>query len=280
MAFVFTMPVQAREAPIPKDQDKFTAYMAKRFTEAEPAAKISVKGPLALNIERGANDTQTIFLTNVWDFCGRERRQCRKSVDDFIQKMSAIQRQSHTDPTMQNIRVVIRGSAYVRDLEEMGRKNPEHAPIVRPLGGDLWEVCVVDQPNGISQLQKGALSKLGLTEEQAVAAGEKNVAAALPPLEKDTRTVPKMGLTFAAGDFYETSRIALHTSWADLAKRYGGHLVVAAPTSDFLIYGNGTEKHDRLLLSAFAHTIVEKANRPISVTLLQWTQTGWEVVTP
>jgi uncharacterized protein YtpQ (UPF0354 family) len=90
----------------------------------------------------------------------------------------------------------------------------------------------------------------------------------------------QMGLTFVAGDFYESSRMPFHDSWAEMSKAMGGHLVVAVPNNDFLIYGNGGGNGNRMVLSAFAKTVMAKAPKPMSATLFQWTPTGWEVVTP
>jgi uncharacterized protein YtpQ (UPF0354 family) len=92
--------------------------------------------------------------------------------------------------------------------------------------------------------------------------------------------MPKMGLTYAAGDFYESSRMLLHDSWAEMAKKMNGHLVVAVPSRDFLIFGNGGGNGDRNVLSAFAHSVADQAPKPLSTTLFEWTPFGWRVVTP
>jgi hypothetical protein len=53
----------------------------------------------------------------------------------------------------------------------------------------------------------------------------------------------------------------------------GGHLVIAVPNTDFLIYGNGGGK--RMVLSTFAKTVMAKAPKPMSATPFQWTPAGW-----
>lgn len=141
-------------------------------------------------------------------------------------------------------------------------------------------VCVGDSPHGIRILQHAQLTKLGLTEDQAIELGLKNTAAALPPLQADSHELKKYGLKFTAGDFYESSRILLHDSWAGMSKAMGGHLVIAVPTHDFLIYGNGSDKEGRVSLAAFANMVFDKAQKPMTPTLYQWTETGWEVVKP
>jgi uncharacterized protein YtpQ (UPF0354 family) len=271
--------VFAREAPIPKDSDKFSAYMAKRFEEAEPTIKVIVTGPLVLNIQR-ADGGHVLYLNRVWDICERDRRQCRKQVDAFVTDMSAMAHEFNGDINPAEIRVVVRGAGYIEPLQQIATKHPENAGVFRLIAGDLWMICVLDQPHGIQTLKKTDLVKLGLTEDQGFALGIKNVAATLPPLEADTHVVKQIGLKFAAGDFYESSRMLVHDSWAELSKSYNGHLVVSVPNNDVLIYGNGGGNGDREVLTAFTKTVLEKAPKPISATLFEWTATGWRVVTP
>jgi uncharacterized protein YtpQ (UPF0354 family) len=279
VCLISSVSVFAREAPIPKDADPFTAYMAKRFEEAEPTVKIAVAGPLALTVQR-ADGMHTLYLNRVWDFCERDRRECRKQVDSFVTDMSAIAHEFNGSLSPADIRVVVRGAGYVEPLKQVAMKSPENAGVFRPLAGDLWMICVIDQPHGIKTLRKTDLAQLGLTEDQGFALGIKNVAASLPPLEADTHIVPQVGLKYAAGDFYESSRMLVHDSWVELSKSYNGHLVVSVPSGDVLIYGNGGGNGDREVLTAFTETVIEKAPKPISATLFEWTETGWRVVTP
>ena len=276
---VFTRPAQAREPAIPKDPDKFTTYMVGRFTDALPGVKVTAKGALDLEATLPRGPYQ-IRLDNIWSACERDRRQCRKQVDDFLANMPGVMNATGHDVEPADIRLIVRPAGYVDDMRKVAAGKPERAGIARPIVGDLWMICVADQPHGIQMLQHVDIVKLGLSEDQTIALGLKNLAAALPSLETETHVMKQSGLKFAAGDFYESSRLPLHDSWAAMSKSMGGHLVVAVPSNDFLIYGNGGGNGDRAVLSAFAETVIEKAPKPISATLLQWTPTGWEVVMP
>jgi hypothetical protein len=278
-ACLFTATAHAREKPIPKDADRFTDYMVGRFTEALPAATVSDSFPLRVDVVI-AGSPHAVFLANIWSLCERDRRECRKNIDDFIANMSGTFKEASAEVKAADIRVVVRMADYVAQARKMVAGGLERAPIVRLVAGDLWMICVADSPHGIRVLQHGDLGKLGLTEEKAIALGLKNVAAGLRPLEADTHVLKPYTLTFATGDFYESSRMLLHDQWAEMSKAMGGHLVVAVPDNDFLIYGNGGGNGDRIVLSTFAKSVMEKAPKPMSATLFQWTQTGWEVVTP
>jgi len=269
----------AREPAIPKDVDRFTAYMAKRFEAVEPTSKPTVAGPLALNVQRPDGE-HTLYLYRVWDICERDRRQCRKQVDEYVTDMSAVAHELNGNLKAADIRVVVRGAGYIEPIQQFAKDHPENAAVFRLVAGDLWMICVRDAPHGIQMIRKAELTALGLTEDQAFALGIKNVAAALPTLEADTHVVKQMGLKFAGGNFYESSRMLMHDSWAELSKAYNGHLVVSVPNNDLLIYGNGGGNGDREVLTAFTKEVIERAPKPISASLFEWTPTGWRVVTP
>jgi len=279
LAGIFAAPAEARELPLPKDPDKFTSFMADRFSEANAGSNVKVVGPLRLDLNLpGGKDT--IYLDNIWHACESDRRHCRKAIAEFVTNMSGAIKERTADIKASDIRAIVRSALYADDARKMAIGKPERMPVVRPVAGELWMVCVVDLPHGIRTLQHADLAKLGLTEDQAIALALKNIAAALPPLETDTHVVKQYGLKFAAGDFYESSRMLLHDSWAEMSKAMGGHLVIAVPSHDFLIYGNGATKDDRVPLAAFARMVVDKAQKPMTATLFEWTKAGWEMVAP
>jgi hypothetical protein len=277
--FAVAAPALARVPAIPKDEDRFTAYMARRFSDAMPGNKVTVKGPLALEVvvPAGPHD---VHLDRIWSFCERDRRRCREQVDGFLANMPGVMLESGGGVKPADIRLVVRTASYVAEMRRLAGDRPDHAGIARPVADDLWMICVVDRPHGVEPLNHGELTKLHLSEDQAIALGSKNVAAALPSLDADTHVVKQIGVKFATGDFYESSRMLLHDSWAGMSKAMGGHLVVAVPNNDFLIYGNGGGNGDRLVLGIFAKDVLKKAPKPISAELFEWTPAGWKVVKP
>ena len=90
---------------------------------------------------------------------------------------------------------------------------------------------------------------------------------------------PKRGLGYIQEE-YAPSRLAFHDEWASLAKKLKGKLVVMVPAPDLLMFVQGV---DRISLDAL-HTIGletgRKADRPLSDTLLKWTDAGWEEIEP
>ena len=278
-AGIAAWPAAAREGALPKDADKFTEFMADRFNEANPGSKAKVAGPLRLNLTL-PDGGHTIFLDSIWHGCESDRRRCRKNIADFVANVTAAQKEEAAEIRPADIRAVVRTADYAAQARQAAAGRPERAPIVRPITGELWMVCVGDSPHGVRVLQHADLAKLGLTDEQVIALALKNTAAALRPLEADSHVVKQYGLKFVAGDFYESSRVLFHDQWADVSKAMGGHLVIAVPSNDFLIYGNGADKEGRIPLAAFAKMVVDKAQKPMTATLFEWTKTGWSVVAP
>jgi hypothetical protein len=272
-------PACARSAAIPDDVDGFTQALAKRFAKTLPDRPIEITGPLVLEVGKGKEANQ-VRLGAPWSFCQRDRRHCAGGVKDFVANMSGTILEANTQLQASNIRAIVRGPNYIDEMRHVGRGDPDAQGIVRQIADGLWLICVIDAPHGISTLERRNLTTLGVTEDQAVALALKNVASALKPLKDDTHVLKGPGLRFAAGDFYEASRMLLHEDWKALSDEYHGHLVVAVPSTDFLIYGIGYGNGDRIVLRAFAESVAEKAPKPLSIDLYQWTPTGWDRLKP
>ena len=53
-----------------------------------PGAKVVAKAPMRVEVVIAAGGAHTVYLDNIWSLCERDRRQCRKNVDDFITNVS------------------------------------------------------------------------------------------------------------------------------------------------------------------------------------------------
>jgi uncharacterized protein YtpQ (UPF0354 family) len=267
----------ARTAPVPTDANGLTTYAAAAFSEALPEAKVTIKGPLLLAIE---SDPQSFAMNlgNVHDYCVREPQNCDRAMREFVANSVAALKETGTPVRRQDIRVVVRSSAYVEGALRTGTAKPEAKPIARSIAGDLWLVCVVDRSHGIGLLTGTQLEKLGLSEDEAIALGKQNVIAAIRPFDAVTKDLPANGIGYITGDFYDSSRFLLHDEWAALAKKMGGQLVVAVPATDFVVYGRGAEPIALDAIGAFVKEAAKKAQRPISVMLFRWVPEGWQPV--
>jgi uncharacterized protein YtpQ (UPF0354 family) len=178
------------------------------------------------------------------------------------------------------LRVVVRNGQYVDGLRKMSESDPKAAGIFRPIAGDLWLVCVADGAHGIKLVNQDDITKLGLSVDQAIAVATEKTKAALPPLADKVHDLPENGLGYIAGDFYDTSRLIFHDDWAQLSRKMNGHLIVAVPGTDMLLYGDGSTPVKLDALRSFVISAAGQAQRPISSTLLHWTPSGWEPANP
>jgi hypothetical protein len=271
LASCLSPPIRAEGSTIPADPNGFTLYAAGRATVLLPGMKVTVTGPLELKI--GDFDTR---LDTPFRNCSNDRKGCSYQIDSYLGTIPSLVEQA-ADTRPADLRVAVRSVRYIDDVIKSTAGNPEAAPIVRPIAGDIAMICVVDTPRAIRMLTHDDLTKLGLTEDQAITLGLNNVAALLGPLSKAAEPVtPTIKAT--TGEFYNSSRLLLHDQWSDISKAMGRHLVVAVPSSEILVFGNGTT--DGARIARIASGAARDASKPISDQLYHWTPTGWEVVTP
>jgi uncharacterized protein YtpQ (UPF0354 family) len=267
----------ARSAPVPTDAGGFTSYAAAAFSEALPDNKVTIKGPLLLEIGPEPHRI-AMSLGNAHDFCLRDPQNCDRATREFVANSVAAMKETSADPRKEDIRVVVRGAAYVQQVLGLAAVKADLKPLARPIAGDIWLLGVIDRQHAIAVLNNAQLAKLGLSEDEAIALGKQNVMAALRPFSSVTGDVPAKGVGVIQGDFYESSRLLFHDDWAALANKLGGQLVIAVPAPDLVIYGKGSDRIALDAISAFVNEAAKKAQRPISATLFRWVPEGWQPI--
>jgi hypothetical protein len=197
----------------------------------------------------------------------------------FVLDMSAGQKEADIPIGRSMLRVVVRNR---RDLEGQNRVSPaepEMAFAAAPLVGDLWMLCVADQTRTTTLLRSRDLVKLGLSLDEAIALGIKNLSAILPPLSEHWHAVPPGELGVIEGEgYYASSRILLRDDWVALNKAMGGHLIVAVPAADLIFYASDQGPDAIAALADTTAHYMRTRQRPVSRTLLRWKGVGWEVV--
>jgi hypothetical protein len=192
----------------PTDVAGFTALLADKFADANPDAKVEVKGPLELEITIGKGPHQTL-LRNVWGLCQRVPERCDLAIDDFVGHYSGAMREEDGPVTRADLRAVVRTEGYVEELRQVAANKPDAAVIARKLAGDLWLICVVDRADGVELLNMGTIAKLHLSADDAISTALDNVEQSLPPMAKQKTKLLRGKVTVISGDFYNSSRILL-----------------------------------------------------------------------
>ena len=279
-AALISLPGFAMAAGIPKEEGAFTRYVADAFAREMPDAKIAIEGPLRLNIVVPSHPAapHAVYLDTLAGGCDRDRRHCKSAIATFVTNMAALVKQESTPVQKSAIRAVLRTTDYVEHARNAFPRKPQWQPIVRPLAGDVWVVCVLDLPTGIKILNAEDIAKLGLSADETVVLAKRNLIAALRPFDSVVHGFPDEAFGAVRGDYYEASRLLLHDEWAPLAKQATGSLIVAVPAIDVVLYGDSGRRQSVRAMSAVALDVASKAQRPISPTLFKWTQAGWEPI--
>lgn len=259
---------------IPLDEAGFTAALAKSLQAALPGYKITVRSPLTLNMEASDGKLGQGLLDTIYDFCKRNPRDCDAAVENHVAKISAsLTREAIVDPSL--LRAIVRPSGYLDTIRKAFAGSGE--PPIAPLIGDLWVIGVVDMPDTFRSLAPADLVRLGLNSKEALALAIRNDAALLTPVEQAGRPVINEHTGLVSTSDYESSRLLLPESWAVLAARYGGQLLVAAPSTTVMIYADARQPEALQTMRKLAGTIAQQANRQLSQTIFRWTPVGWVV---
>lgn len=267
----------AYAAPDPHDATAFTAHVADAIRKELPNGSVTVTETRTIDVKSGAASLK-VSLDNLSSECARNESKCDDAIRNFV---AVVKTAALRDPAAAinkaDIRVVVRPKAYVDELGSAAKDSGE-GPIVGLVAGDVWFVCVIDQPQNTISLSESRAKSVGLSRDEALTLGKKNVTAALRPLATVLKDLPPNGIGYIDGDFYESSRLLLHDEWEPLSKKLNGNLIVAIPTSDLLIYGDGSSTQSIDAIAALTARVAGKSPRPISSTLFRWKKSGWEVV--
>lgn len=177
------------------------------------------------------------------------------------------------------LRVVVRPEPDVDQIRKTLASKGD--PVAVPLSDGLWIICVSDLPTAIQILAPADLARLHLSRDEAIALGKQNTAATLPPLMSVVeKRLGKDRIGVVAGDPYEASRLLLHDSWAPLAKKMKGKLLVSAPASDVILYTKDTGPDAVEHLSLAAREVTLKARRALTNAVFRWTSDDWILALP
>lgn len=273
-----SLPNSGLAAQTPLDEKGFTKAVAKAFRVAMPGFKVTIQGALALKIIGPDGGDHRSALDTVYDFCQRRPENCDEAVEHHVAQMSdTYARKPTLDRSL--LRAVVRTPAYVDAIRKVF-VGKDDEPAIAPFIGDLWVICVLDMPEAISTLGPGDLAKLGLSREEALAIAKTNDAALFEPVERVGHPFPDGHVGLVATNPYEASRLLLPASWASLAAKYGGQLLVAAPGTDVMIYADARQPDALQSMRNHAAMVAARATRPLSPTILRWTPAGWVVASP
>jgi hypothetical protein len=221
----------------------------------------------------------------VWEFCGRNADNCAALLDDYVAKTVAALKQvaartPTAPPDISTLRLVLRPAAYALNLwKQVGGPGADSEPIMARFAGDMWLLLVVDSPESVRVFTRKDLESTSMTFEVAMEAARANMGRVLPPLARVAPKAAANGVGVIEGDFYASSRLLLHhDQWAKLASTFKGRLLVVAPEPQTLVVADGGVRNSREAMKLIAEDYAKKSDRPLSMTMFQWTPDGWKAV--
>jgi hypothetical protein len=262
------------------DEAGFSDYVAEAFRRALPGVEISVTAPLMLTLAASPDPVMLASLDRTYDLCRRNPPVCAQTVAGYIHQIGSFTRQPEAEVSVATLRAVVRPSEYVASLQQMAAASVQAKLVASPFPGDVKVVCYLDAPNAMRPVTASEIESLGLTEAQAIAAGTRNVGADLPPLRDLVKPLAGREIGIIEGDAYESSRLLLHDEWAPVAQELGGHLLVAVPASDVVLYAAEVDPAAVDAVAVLTREVALKAGRAISLAVYRWTKTGWELARP
>jgi uncharacterized protein YtpQ (UPF0354 family) len=263
--------VPASAQGIPTDEPGFTAYVAERMRKGVGDTPVSVKAPLTLSVgPLQAN------LDRIHAYCKTNPDGCDREINTYVKAAADTIRTKALPPTKEALRLVIRTTQYL-DKTQQPLGSAKLVP-ARPFATGLVVMPMLDLPSTMRALTEDDRATLGLTTDEIYEVAAANLRKTLKALLQVIRPVDRGEIGQLTGDVYQPSRLALHESWAPLAKAQAGVLIVAAPATDAVLYIADDSPVGIDALRTLAKNLMDRAPNKLTSLLLRWTPAGWQIV--
>jgi uncharacterized protein YtpQ (UPF0354 family) len=123
------------------------------------------------------------------------------------------------------------------------------------------------------------LSDLDLDVKSAIELCERNLRSAIGPLPSAYGQLGPDHIGMVRGSSSESARMILLDQMTQLRQKIGGHLIVAAPTPDILVYSNIDDEAGVAALEARAKQIALSSQFPLAFDIYEFSGRGWKQLT-
>ena len=210
----------------------------------------------------------------MYRFCRNNAADCQDEIDRYTRGVAQVIKSRNAPPAKEAVRLVVRPSAYILQYDTAANKKIK----TWPLAGDFVVIPVLDTPRAMRTLTEADFKQLDMDADQIYQLGLANLKTTLQPLMSRAQVAKAGQIGSVTGDAYDSSRLAMHESWAPLAEAQGGVLIVAAPAKDAVFYVGEDTPQAIDALRSLVNRVQKEAPNPLSAALLRWTKTGWEPV--
>ncbi len=259
----------------PAAEHSLVQRAAAAIRKASPDAVVTIVDARTLTIKIKGRDAGTINTDRVDQYCAvNTAAACEVERATFVRNIAATTTTNYEGVTRAQLRVVVRGDDYVASYKAALDQGKHGALVTRPVAPGVTAMLAADFPASTRMINTGDLDALGLTVETAMALGEKQTVADLPPVPRLAELKGK--LVAVSGFDYGASLMLLPERWHDLADASAGSLFVAIPSDGEVIIGiagkDDLPKLRTVVADSYGH-----ASRGISPLIYRWSPQGWIV---
>jgi hypothetical protein len=240
-----------------------------------PNFEVIIVDPLTIKVGPHGVSAFQLNLDRLNSVCAADPDHCGPVLEDFVSKAAQFVTTRLTAPSREQLRAVLRPVEFVDQIKQ---RLDGHEPVAVPFVGGLAIVCYIDTPTVMGVATDSTIKSLGFTTtDEAIALCKRNVKAALPPLQSQLKKIPDRSFGTLTDDPYQSSRLIFHDDWAPVAAEFGGHLIVAVPASDVVVYGKEQDEVADRAMATVAKKMFEQAHHPVSTKVFRWTPAGWAI---
>jgi uncharacterized protein YtpQ (UPF0354 family) len=221
---------------------EFAGAFAAGLQKAQPAAKISIVGPLELAVTDAQGKTHSAFLSNFFALYVAAPGRLDELIATFVG--GYVDARAETDALEpSSIMPVIKDNAWISGAMDLMRARVGkdfREPVHDKLNDRLVVFYVEDRPRTVQFLTEQRLTASGLKRADLRALALNNLQALIPQVRlQEGRGVYMV----TAGGTYESSLVLLDEIWKTRRIDVDGDYVVAIPARDML-FVTGSKNHE------------------------------------
>lgn len=279
---LLSLAVGAQPAPasaaLPADEAGFLADLVQRLQQALPDHQFRISGHSLWGQRHDGEVLGQLDPQSTYQFCRSSPRRCTEALEQYVSTVAELARTRRQPLNAAQVRLTLRPQAFVDEVRQQNAARSGTQIYARPVVAGLVMVPVLDFLNSLRFIGAGELNKLKLSEDQLFELGRRNLQTGLLPLQVMAKRPGNGDFGRIEAEDHAASRVLLHADWAHLAAQYQQHLVVAIPTPNVLLYGDGANPAQIASMRRATQELYQRASRPLSLQLLRWTATGWDVL--
>lgn len=262
-------------AAAPLTQTDFVQQMLERYRRSYPDSKVEQTDELSAKISLSGDEPITMNFDRIFTYCqSANAADCEDAMQSFVEgtrDLASIQ-----EITQERLRLVVRGADYLAEIASGIAASGQPAPLQRPIAEGIGLLLMADFPRTSRSVNGEDLRKLGISEDEAMRLGTRQVLARLP--EVPTARELESGAFLPLEAEYVESLLLKDADWERLNSETKGRMFVSVPGANLLLIGLESDGEIGAAMNAIRQAYSESP-RPISPLAYRWRDGKWQAVT-